>query len=464
MKRMIVLVLVLGMIFSCTSAGAENSMSEEDVWALIREAYVYSLPLVLMDNTRIVSTNVAASEQGRAPINQMSHARSLATAGFRQVVTPNVDTLYSQVFFDLSEDAVVIHKPAAKRYLSFQVMDAWSDTVAVLGTGSDTQDEATYLLTGPGFDGEVPEGMVKIEIPTAIGWIIGRTVCFGPDDLENIYALQAEMDARPLSVWKSGGELPEGQVDPDAGGVPIRMTLGLGPKDYFERVNRLLLQNPPYPEDAELLEELSALGIGPGLSFDVSVLGENAGERWREMLGGLASSLTEASRQFIIQNGAFNFMGEPISRFGKEYDYRGLVALSGFGANPVDVAVYMKAGFDDAGEALNGKNNYVLHFEPGSLPPVMENGFWSVTAYGDDDFLIDNPLDRYAVNDRSDFELNEDGSLDILLQAEQPEGNVNNWLPVKEEGFHLFMRIYLPEESVQDGSWHAPGIVRVNNE
>lgn len=34
-------------------------MNHEDVWALVRKAYVFSLPLVLMDNTRIVSTNVA---------------------------------------------------------------------------------------------------------------------------------------------------------------------------------------------------------------------------------------------------------------------------------------------------------------------------------------------------------------------------------------------------------------------
>lgn len=97
-------------------------MSTEDVWTLIRKAYVFSLPLVMMDNTRIISTNVAEPEEGKAPINQMSHARKLADASFDQVVTPNVDTLYSQVFFDLSEDALVIHKPAADRFLNSLVI------------------------------------------------------------------------------------------------------------------------------------------------------------------------------------------------------------------------------------------------------------------------------------------------------------------------------------------------------
>jgi hypothetical protein len=91
---------------------------------------------------------------------------------------------------------------------------------------------------------------------------------------------------------------------------------------------------------------------------------------------------------------------------------------------------------------------------------VEENGFWSITAYGDDDFLIDNPLNRYAINDRSEFELNGDGSLDILLQANQPEEHVNNWLPTGTAGFHLFMRIYLPQETVIDGTWRAPTLTR----
>ena len=60
---------------------------------------------------------------------------------------------------------------------------------------------------------------------------------------------------------------------------------------------------------------------------------------------------------------------------------------------------------DENGDPFDGSQDYILHFD--TLPPVMETGFRSVTAYGNDDFLIANPLDRYCVNDRSDFRLNE---------------------------------------------------------
>lgn len=95
-----------------------------------------------------------------------------------------------------------------------------------------------------------------------------------------------------------------------------------------------------------------------------------------------------------------------------------------------------------------------LHFE--TLPPTLEGGFWSVTAYGEDDFLIDNSIDRYCINDRSDFKLNADGTLDIILSKDAPE-DTSNWLPVSDGEFHLFMRIYVPDMTALD-SWQPPVI------
>ena len=430
-----------------------------DNWKLIEEAYIYTFPLMIMDTTMRVSTNtVEVQDMGRAPANRWMHAKKLASSAFRQVVTPNVDTLYSQVFIDLTEDAIVLHKPAVDRYVMFQIMDAWSDTVAVLGTGGDTDDERTYLLTGPHFKGEVPEGMVEVKIPTSIGWLLGRTICYGPDDLDNIYRIQSQMDAKTLSVWKSGGEMPKGKYDPANDGVPIRMAFEQGPKVFFNRVNAMMVDNPPYPEDKPLLDRIAAIGVGPGLSFDPEVLGANGGEKWRDMIKGLTQKLVSITDGFQLQNRSFKFLGDPISRFGTEYDYRCLVAIGGFGANPVDVAVYMKSGFDDAGNVLNGKNNYIMHIEAGQMPPVKDKGFWSITAYGDDDFLIDNPIDRYSVSDRTPFEKNSDGSVDIYIQKDKPQGHEANWLPVLGEGFHLFLRVYRPEDAVLDCSWKAPSI------
>ena len=88
----------------------------------------------------------------------------------------------------------------------------------------------------------------------------------------------------------------------------------------------------------------------------------------------------------------------------------------------------------------------------------MEGGFWSITAYGDDDYLIDNPIDRYNITDRSPFKLNADGTLDVTLSAVDPDDG-SYWLPTGGKGFHLFMRMYLPDLKALD-SWTPPTITK----
>ncbi|MFR2518020.1 DUF1254 domain-containing protein [Peptostreptococcus stomatis] len=430
--------------------------------SLIEQAFIFSFPLVLMDITKEVSTNATEPTKSKAHVNQFFHAKTLATSEFRQVVTPNVDTLYSQVFFDLKDDALVIRKPYADRYLTFQIMDAWSNTVAILGTGGDTDEEKTYILTGPSFRGDIPNGMDRIEVPTSIGWLIGRTICYGTEDIPNIYKLQNDMDAKTLSVFLSNGEMSKGSDDENKDGVPIALAMKLSPTEYFERFNKLLIDNPSYPEDNELLMEFADLGIGAGLCFSPSLSSEDLESFWCEMKKLLIPKLTKETLGFMVKNGNFKFYGHPISHFGKEYGYRCLIAIAGFGANPVETAVYLKAEDDDSGEKLSAKNKYLLHFMPNSLPPVGEHGFWSVTAYGDDNFLISNPLNRYAISNRSNFKLNEDNSLDLILKTEEPNDNKGNWLPVGNGGFHLFLRIYRPDNSVLNGIWEAPKITKID--
>ena len=124
-----------------------------------------------------------------------------------------------------------------------------------------------------------------------------------------------------------------------------------------------------------------------------------------------------------------------------------MVALMGLGANTTDVAIYPRTSTDSTGADLTGKKTYTLHFD--ALPPTVGTGFWSVTAYGEDNFLIDNPISRYCVNDRSGLHRNPDGSIDVTLSKDAPE-DTTNWLPVSDEKFHPFLRIYKPDWTALD--------------
>lgn len=277
----------------------------------------------------------------------------------------------------------------------------------------------------------------------------------GQEDLPNVYAIQDRMALLPLSAYEAGSyTAPTGSYDPANEFVPVQHVLAMSPKEFFAAANAQMETNPPAAEDAPMLRKLSTLHVGPGETFDEKVLGLGGTLRWKLMLLQLKKKLQTEAKQYAKQLGQWAYYGDPIGNFGTAYTYRALVALAGLGANTTDVAIYPKTSTDADGDPLTGKKTYTLHFD--AFPPTLEKGFWSVTAYGEDDFLIDNAIGRYCVNDRSNLKRNADGSVDILLSKEAPV-NPANWLPVGEGEFHLFLRIYKPDWTALDG-WEPPTV------
>ncbi len=438
-----------------SSSDSANGISEEDQWNLVFEAYRYTFPLMMTDWTMKAATNVEAPDlAGHAPKNQLIHAQKLADAESKLVVTPNVDTIYTQAWLDLSEEPMVFVMPQTDRFFQTQVLDAWTNTPAVLEAGS-------YVIARQGWSGDVPEGMTLVEVPTDTTWLLCRILANGDDDMDNVRAIQAGMQLMPLSAYLSGEDYtpPAGEVNEDYDVVPVDALLSMTPQDYFSTANSLMSANPPADADADILARISAIGVGPGLQFDASALQGDVSTQWKTMLQQLKQTLADAGTPYQGTLGNWTYYGDPIGNFGTAYDYRAMIALGGLGANPLDVAVYCRTDTDAQGQTLNGQNSYVLHFD--SMPPVESGGFWSVTAYGSDNFLIANPLGRYCINDRSDFVKNADGSLDIVLSAQPPE-NQANWLPVGTDDFHLYLRIYLPNMDEVQGEWSAPTIMQTS--
>lgn len=431
------------------AAAAQQTLAAQ---SLLEQAYLYAFPLVLMDATRKVSTNTETPNGTRAPINQFIHAEKLADAASRAVVTPNVDTIYTQAFLDVGSEPMLYGVPQTDRFFNVQVLDAWTNTAAVL------EAPGLYAITRSDWQGELPEGVQRINVPTTRVWTIARIVLSGQEDLPNVRAIQDKMQLMPLSAYQMDRwTAPAGTYDPAYDFVPVQHVLALSPQEFFDTANQLMETNPPAAADAPVLRELAALHVGPGEKFDDKALGLFSGLRWKLMLLQLKGKLKAEAANYAQQMGQWIYYGDPIGDFGTAYTYRAMVALMGLGANTTDVAIYPKTDVDSTGAVLTGKKTYTLHIE--AEPPTKEKGFWSVTAYGEDNFLIDNAIDRYCVNDRSGLHRNPDGSIDIILSKEAPE-DTTNWLPVGEGDFHLFLRIYKPDTAALEG-WQPP-VVRAN--
>jgi len=278
------------------------------------------------------------------------------------------------------------------------------------------------------------------------------------------------MDMYTLSAHLNGtaDSKPKGEFVEAENFIPRNFVLSRTMEQYFDLANQLMLLNPPAQEDAEMIAKLAAINVGPGMDFDPSIFGteEEVAALWAQNIQSVFAQVTLDAIPFAVKNGPWQMSGHPLGIWGTEYGYRAAVSIVALGANPVSMAVYPNASTDSEGNPLSGENKYIIHIDANAFPPTYENGFWSITAYNEVNYLIDNEMNRYAIKNNTPYVLNEDGSLDIYVQKEKPadEKQLANWLPISEAAFQLYLRVYLPTEEVLANQWEMPSITKVTAE
>jgi hypothetical protein len=188
----------------------------------------------------------------------------------------NADTLYTVAFFDAGDDAWVLSVPDMKgRYFLLPFLDGWTNVFAVPGSRTTRTGAQTFVISGPGWSGEVPVGMTQLKSPTAIVWLLGRIYCTGTlEDYAAVHALQDAFKLQPLSTWGNDYTPPAGKVDATIDmKTPVRDQVnGLSTKDYFTLLADLMKRNPPAAADAPALERFKAIGLVSSHSSDGKAL------------------------------------------------------------------------------------------------------------------------------------------------------------------------------------------------
>lgn len=118
----------------------------------------------------------------------------------------NRDTLYVCGWLDLSKGAQVLHVPEmAGRYYSVQFTDPSKNiNFAYVGKRTTGTKAGDYLITGPGWKGQVPSGMKQISSPNNSVVVIGRVFVENDSDLPTAYDLAKQIQLTPLSGWQPG--------------------------------------------------------------------------------------------------------------------------------------------------------------------------------------------------------------------------------------------------------------------
>jgi hypothetical protein len=472
-------------------AAGKAALSARETMDIGTEAYIFGYPLVKMDLTRQVMTNVRFPEGMNAPMGQFARIRTYPSASNHEITTPSVDTLYTAVWLDVAKEPWVLSLPDAQdHYCLFPMLDGWTTVFEAPGKRTTGTGPQKYAITGPGWMGKLPSGLKEYKSPTSLVWVLGRVSCTGTgDDYAAAHAIQDGCFAVPLSAYGKPYAPQPGSVDPAIDmATPVREQLKqMNVGTFFNRLALLMKDNPPDHADGPILKKMARLGIIPGQPFDINKF--NAAEvqalmavpeaafakmkAWfkngamHETTGGSEDSAKYGTKEnskegakagdWVSQNGWQFSLKTGV--YGTDYIQRALIAAIGLGANRPQDTFYAISIADGAGAPYSGDFAYVLHFPPGQAPSV--NGFWSLTMYDANYFFVENALGRYSLSSRDQLKFNGDGSLDIYIQRHPPAPAMeSNWLPAAEEKFILMLRFYGPTETMLNGSWKIPPVKR----
>jgi hypothetical protein len=438
------------------SSQTQYAVSAKEAYDIAYDAYVYFYPLVTMGVTR-QQTDALPGDPPNTLANRFYHIRQFPPADFRAVVRMNFDTLYSSAWLDLTRGPMILSVPdTGGRYYVMEMLDMWTDVFAAPGSRTTGNGAGNFAVVPPGWSGNLPNGVTRIDAPTPYVWVCGRTKTNGPKDYEAVNKIQDGYTITPLSQW--GDVLPQAPLPANIilRAAPVEQVEAMPAPAYFEYAADLMKVNPPHVTDWSILAKLRRIGIEPGQSYDPKTLDP-------VILDALNQASADARRairaKFLtlapVVNG-WQMNVETIGVYGNSYLKRAVVAENLLAANQPDDAVYPMIVRDAQDNPVVGEKNYVLHFDKGELPPV--DGFWSLTMYDAAGFQVANPINRFVIRDRDPLNFNADGSLDIYVQHGDPGGDrTANWLPSPSSGvLGLTLRLYAPRKSVLDGHWSPP--------
>jgi hypothetical protein len=417
------------------------------------DAEVWGLPLLITSHLRdLLACQIR--------VNVLDNVTTLSGPDSNLVTYPNDDTLYSTAFLDLRAGPQLLSVPSvSRRYVSFQLLDLYTNTIANVGVLTDGGHGGTFAFVGPGWHGTIPKGVVRIDVPTPDAWLLGRTQVKGPADLLAAVDLEAQYSLTALSGHGSGSAGGPSTLACPAPALPSPRSLG-----FLRALGKDMAADPPAAADGPVIRAMAAAGIGPGRTPGATNSGNAAGYLTALSLGASLLARAAAKGSAAIWTGYTR--SAVLGTYGTDYLGRALVAEKTIGMQVPAQAVYFGAGNARSGTTttpLAGTHSYEIRFPAGDLPPHGSDGFWSITLYNSAGFLVANPIDRYSIGDQTPGLLRgADGSLTIVMSASHPRESDLNWLPAPKGAFSLVLRVYDPEAQVLDGSWSPPVIRAIN--
>lgn len=448
------------------------------------DSYVFGYPLVVMATARAQALAAAGTDAGTM-LNTLRPLPMAETAADELPPLADVDTLSANAWLDLSQGPVLISVPNTRgRFLDARVLDMWTNVVWSTGAGANAHTGApkpqTIALVPPGWDGQLPSGVARVDAPSPNLWLGVRIAALDAREVPGARRLLGEVRVEPLSAYASEAHdrhaargkhgkrervAARERRDDDAQESVAAASTGLAAtaaavmqldaNGFFGKLADAMRDNPPSDDDGNALKELADIGVKPGAAVRFP-----AGSA-----GAIAAGVSEGAKRVqqppvnAVAGNGWSWAGDGTGLYRDDYALRAYATFAHAGAATSRDEVFPTALVDGDGKPLDGSNDYVLHFTRKTMPPAR--AYWTITAYSLDGSLVPGRVPHYSIDSHDRLRRNRDGSFDIYVSS-KPAGRARagNWLPAPEGPFQLVMRLYAPQGTATDGSWAPPAIVR----
>jgi hypothetical protein len=424
--------------------------------ALAIDAATWGGPAVIMYALRY---NDAVGPKVKAAPNSLWRIQDVATPTLAEeegYVLPNCSVLYGFGFLDLRQEPIIMTLPDSEGlYYMVETVSMWTDAFAYPAGAKAGYQGGKFAYCAPGWQGELPSDVKRIDCPTP--WILIQPRVHVPDPTKpdaarkvlnaiTLQGLSAYQGKPALSAPQYNYPAPQ-LVNPK---LPVSVLDFKDPLQFWEILSAVMNENPPSKAQiSALLPMFRPLGLEIGKQWDRSQVDPivlEAMSRAAKEIQGLMVTVPFGR----LENGWFippPAIGDP----GTDYKIRAVVARVGLTANTPEEAVYLDGMLDADGHRLTGAKRYTMTFK--QLPPFHEPSFWALRMFdAKNSYPVPNPLNRYILgSDYPDMKKNPDGSLTIYLQADNPGPDKEaNWLPTPRGPFLYILGTYAPGEALID--------------
>lgn len=367
--------------------------NDDEIRRLYLQAYFYAFSFI-ENNNFLFRTKLPPNDSNYLKLNEFNYSFEPSPL----IISPDYNVFYAPCIMDLtplrgSNSSYELLLPdeikANRRYYVCQFVDMFTNNFYYISSKTNTTFETKFNLYAPDYTGETSSTHVRMN-----SWYVLILLRVGVDfrirtdsSLAAIFETQFKLIV-PTKLKASSIPLP------DTTKLPIKDS-NLDISLYYNALNKIWkFQEVFTKEDLFYLEEFKKVGLFrekdafslstfPFVSVNKQFAKETslfAQNKIKQILGEgttIETNYWGTSAPYIDTTGPERYLDKTLIAW--QYTY----------GNNKDQAVYFSCYVDSNNIPLNGSNTYTIDFTV--VPPVDEPGFWSITAYNLEGYVVPSP-------------------------------------------------------------------------